>query len=105
MVNHLLVATGQDPLRRETARTFFTAYLANKVSTRAASTAKRYRAMSDRFLAHLGPRADQPLRHITAAAVRGPRTSSVFNFWHASQVKSIQKTRQPGAQLITTFSQ
>jgi integrase len=73
MVNHLLVATGQDPLRRETARTFFTAYLANKVSTRAPATAKRYRSMSDRFLAHLGPRADHPLRQLTTADVRAFR--------------------------------
>jgi integrase len=71
--NAALVATGQDPLRRETARTFFTAYLANKVSTRAAATAKRYRAMSDRFLAHLGPRADHPLRQLTTADVRAFR--------------------------------
>jgi integrase len=71
--SELLTATGQDPLRRETARTFFAAYLANKVSTRAPATAKRYRSMSDRFLAHLGPRADHPLRQLTTADVRAFR--------------------------------
>ena len=73
VANALLVATGQDPLRRETARSFFAGYIANKVSTRAGGTAKRYQAMSDRFLAHLGSRADQPLRQITAADVRAFR--------------------------------
>jgi len=73
VINALLVATGQDPLRRETVRSFFVGYLNNKVSTRAGATAKRYRAMSERFLAHLGPRADQSLRQITAADVRAFR--------------------------------
>jgi integrase len=77
MVNALLVATGQDPLRRETARAFFNAYLADKTTTRAAATAKRYRAMSDRFLAHLGPRADQALRLVTAADVRAYRDAEL----------------------------
>jgi integrase len=77
MVNALLVATGQDPLRRESARAFFHAYLADKVSTRAAATARRYRSMSDRFLAHLGPRADQPLRTVTANDVRAFRDAEL----------------------------
>jgi integrase len=73
MVNALLVATGQDPLRRETVRAFFEAYLADKIKTRAAATARRYRSMADRFLACLGSRADQPLRTVTANDVRAYR--------------------------------
>lgn len=71
--NAFLAATGQDPLRRESARAFFNAYLADKVSTRAVATARRYRSMSDRFLANLGSRADQPLRVVTANDVRAFR--------------------------------
>jgi integrase len=69
LVNDLLVATGQDKLPNATARAFFETYLADKVTTRAASTGKRYRAVVDRFLDHLGPRADRPLRLVTSADV------------------------------------
>ncbi len=73
MVNALLVATGQDPLRRESVRAFFGAYLADKVTTRAGSTAKRYKGMVNRFLKAIGPRADQPMRAVTANDVRAFR--------------------------------
>ena len=75
MVNAVLVASGQDPLRRETPRDFFAAYLADKTITRATATAKRYSAMSARFLAAIGPKADQPLRNITARDVQAFRDS------------------------------
>jgi len=75
MVNAVLVASGQDPLRRETPREFFASYLANKTVTRATATAKRYSAMSARFLAAIGPKADQRLHNITARDVQAFRDS------------------------------
>jgi integrase len=77
MVNALLVATGQDPLRRDTAREFFATHLADKKTTRAPATAKRYGAMSARFLAAIGPKADQPLRLVTTADVRAYRDGEI----------------------------
>lgn len=68
-VNHLLIATGQDALPNSTARAFFESYLANKTTTRAAATAKRYAAVVQRFCDFLGPRADRPLRLVTSADI------------------------------------
>lgn len=65
LVSELLAATGQDRLRIESARAYFGAYLAEKLATRAKATTARYRSIAERFLAHLGPRADKPLRSIT----------------------------------------
>ena len=75
MVNAVLSASGQDTLRRESPREFFAAYLADKTITRATATAKRYSAMSARFLAAIGPKADQRLRNLTARDVQAFRDS------------------------------
>ena len=82
LVSDLLAATGQDRLRVETPQTYFTAYLAEKTTTRAGSTAKRYKAIADRFLTGLGVRATKPLRSLTArdiAAFRAAEKSVGLN--------------------------
>jgi integrase len=84
LVSDLLAATGQDRLRLETPQTFFTAYLAEKKTTRAKTTAARYKSMATRFLASLGARANKPMRSITARDVAAFRDAEVASGLNAA---------------------
>lgn len=77
VLNTILENTGQAPLETETIRQFFKSWLDGKELAKKPSTAIRYRAVLDRFLTSLGPRADYPLGSLTPRSIEAFRNTAM----------------------------
>jgi integrase len=65
LLDDVLESVGSAPLRKETVRSFFTAWLVQKQGSIKPAVNRLYRAATNRFMEFLGPRADQTLAGVT----------------------------------------
>jgi len=74
LLNDVLESVGESPLRQETVREFFAAWLEDKSGSTRAAVHRLYAQVSARFLGFLGPRADKALSGVTPRDISAWRT-------------------------------
>jgi integrase len=74
LLDDVLESVGASPLRSETVRSFFAAWLATKQGSIKPAVYRLYAGVTTRFLEFLGPRADQTLAGVTPRDIAAWRT-------------------------------
>lgn len=73
VINSILEHSGQDPIVFYKTKDWFNEWLSDKTQAKEATTAKKYKQVVDRFLAHIGRKADVGLGNLTVSDIRSFR--------------------------------
>ena len=102
LFNEVLQRAGDEPLEDFTVQEWLLEWLKSKEASHAQSTAERYGKPVQDFIAHLGKRADLPLRAVTPKDVRSyrdalrkdGRAAVTVNFAHKTIASALEAARR-----------
>ena len=92
MLNELLVASGQSPMRNVTVRDYLTAWVNSKNAAKAPGTAKRYRHTVTTFIDQLACKADQSMGALLPRDIETFRDFQLREGKSASTANMVVKT-------------